>query len=139
MKKLSNKKKSFFDFVLGEGNYHQNSNKYLTVHKQKVSNDKIIIRTNNIAYVKGNPVLVVGKNKAVYLKTFNIFDAIIEGFICKAVVLDRKYFKPYTFQSDFEEFCFDREETFDDLLKVAEEQENYKNEEGDIVTMGIKY
>lgn len=38
------------------------------------------------------------------------------------VKLNRQYFKPYTFKNDFENMCFEKEETFDDLLELAKSQ-----------------
>lgn len=52
------------NFFFDKDSWKQKSNKYV-YYKAVQDNDNIIIRTNNI---KGNFVLVVGNNKAVYLK-----------------------------------------------------------------------
>ena len=76
-------------------------------------------------YIKGNPVLIIANNKAVYLKDWlvkpvhNYFNDIY----AYAVKINRQYFKPYTFKSDFEDMCIETEYTFDDLLNVAKEQD----------------
>ena len=41
-----------------------------------------------------------------------------------AVKLNRKYWKVYTFKSDFEDIFIEKEATFDDLVEVAKEQNN---------------
>lgn len=104
---------------------HKNvSNKYFTFDHY-VSDDEIIIVTSNIISVKDNPVLVVGNNKVVYLKDFCIqpvhnYDLGINAY---AVILKRQYFKVYTFKKDIEGFSFEKEESFDDLVQVAKEQD----------------
>ena len=89
-----------------------------------IDDDTIIIRTNNLARVKDNLVLVVDHNKAVYLKIFNIMRAKDPeyGISFDLVKLNRKYFKTYTFKSDFEGFSFESETTFDDLKAIASTQ-----------------
>lgn len=121
MKELAKKD---HDFFFGEGNYRKVTNQYYRF-KRVLSNDDIILVTNNVRMVKGSPVLVVDNNKAVYLKNWQIkpvsnWDEGIEGY---AVKLSRRYFKPYTFQNPLGEYSFDKEDTFDDLLQVAKEQE----------------
>ena len=103
------------------------SNKYFTFD-HIVDDDCIVIITNNIVDVKGTPVLVVGRNKAVYLKEWQIrrihnYDDGLNGY---AVKLNRSYFKIYTFKSDFESFSFDKDETFDDLCEIAKSQNSKK-------------
>lgn len=84
--------------------------------------------TSNIKIIKDTPVLVVGNNKAVYLKDWLIrevrnYNLDIYDY---AVKLNRKYWKVYTFKSDFEDIFIEKEATFDDLVEVAKEQ-NQKN------------
>lgn len=55
------------NFFFGKDNWKQKSNKYV-YYKAVQDNDNIIIHTNNIKGIKGNFVLVVGNNKAIYLK-----------------------------------------------------------------------
>ena len=47
------------------------SNKYF-IFKRFISKDAVIVLTNNIKYVHDNPVLVVAKNKGVYLKDWQL-------------------------------------------------------------------
>lgn len=106
------------------GKVEHKSNKYFTFNHYINENEAIII-TNNVKYIKGNPVLIIANNKAVYLKDWlvkpvhNYFNDIY----AYAVKINRQYFKPYTFKSDFEDMCIETEYTFDDLLNVAKEQD----------------
>lgn len=97
-----------------------------------VDEDHVTIITNNIKVVgsweKGySYVLLVDNNKAVYLKDWNLIkchnynnNGLGDAY---AVRLDRKYFKAYTFRNNFEDFDFDKEETFDDMVALAKEQD----------------
>ena len=60
------------------GDIHQVSNKRFEIKSQTPNSDEAIIFTNNLAVVKGNPVLITDNNKAVYLKDFNIRKATVE-------------------------------------------------------------
>ena len=106
------------------GEVEHKSNKYFTFNHYINENEAIII-TGNVKYIKGNPVLIIANNKAVYLKDWlvkpvhNYFNDIY----AYAVKLNRQYFKPYTFKNDFEDMCIETEYTFDDLLNVAKEQD----------------
>lgn len=105
-------------------NYKNVSNKYF-VFDHYVNDDEIVIVTSNVITVKGTPVLVVGNNKVVYLKDFCVepvhnYDLGINAY---AVILKREYFKVYTFKKDFEDFHFEKEESFDDLVATAKEQD----------------
>lgn len=106
------------------GKVEHKSNKYFTFNHYINENEAIII-TNNVKYIKGNPVLIIANNKAVYLKDWlvkpvhNYFNDIY-AYVVK---INRQYFKPYTFKSDFEDMCIETEYTFDDLLNVAKEQD----------------
>ena len=117
-------KEKDLDFFFGENNYQKTSNKYLTF-KRVLNEDEIILLTKNVIIIKDNYVLIVGNNKAVYLKDWAVKQVrnYYENIEAYAVKLNRKYFKIYTFKSDFEDFAFDKDENFDDLFKVAEEQE----------------
>lgn len=115
------------DFFFGEGNYRYTSNKYFNFNHTPDS-DNIIIATNNIKTIKGNPVLIVGNNQAVYLKDWQVrqvhnYD---EGINTNLVKLNKKYFKPYTFKSDFSDYSFGKSDTFDSLQKVAKKQNKTK-------------
>ena len=88
------------DRFFGEGNHKKISNKYYTF-KHVLDNDTILINTNNIRVVKDSLILVVGDDKAVYLKDWNVrkahnYDWGIDFWIVK---LSRAFFKLYTFKS----------------------------------------
>lgn len=120
IKKMSDKDNDFF---FGEGNWTKVSNQYYQF-KRVLDNDNIIIITTNIKVIKGNNVLVVDNNKAVYLKDWQVrpvrnWDLGVNAY---AVKLNRKYFKPYTFRFSFEDMSFEKEDTFDSLVELAREQ-----------------
>lgn len=117
-------KKNFF---FGEGNYKEESNKYLTFNHY-VNDDEIVICTNNITwYVKNGAqqyLLIVGNNKAVYLKDWQLEASNLRnGLDTYLVKLNRKYFKTYTFKKDFENFYFENDQDFDYLVELAKEQD----------------
>lgn len=110
----------------GEGNRKKLSNKYYTF-KHVLDNDTIIINTNNVRIVKDSLILVVGDDKAVYLKDWNVrkahnYDWGIDFWIVK---LSRAFFKVYTFKSRIDnDLMFDVDlQDFDYLLEVAKEQD----------------
>ena len=114
------------DFFFGEDNKIKQSNKYYT-YKHFIDNDNIIINTNNIKVIKNSCVLIIGKNEAIYLKDWQVRTAHNYSDICSnfyIVKLNRKFFKPYTFKSNFDDFCFEKTENFDDLIEIAKEQDN---------------
>ena len=106
------------------GEHTMTSNQYFTFSNVQ-DEDNIIIITNNVKSIKGNPVLVVGNHEVVYLKDWNIVPVMnwYKGIEAWAVKLSRKYYKTYTFKSEFEDFYFEKTETFDDLMEVAKEQQ----------------
>lgn len=109
----------------GEGNKVKKTNKYFS-YRHVIDGDTVIINTNNVKEVKGNLVMVVGKNKAVYLKDWNVRPAHNYGDICEdfyLVKLQRQYFKPYTFKSPFGDFCFDADQDFDKMVEIARAQD----------------
>lgn len=99
------------------------SNKYFKFN-HVISDDEIIIVTNNVKFIKDNPVLVIDNNKVVYLKEWNVAEVrnYNKDLYAYAVKLNRKYWKEYTFKSDFEDMCFEQSDTFDSLKAVAEMQ-----------------
>lgn len=117
------------DFFFGEGNWRNLTNKYIA-YKSVINDDEIIIRTSNVKYFKGNPVLVVGSNDVVYLKDWQVKDAHAwepdfkdDFYIVK---LNRKYFKKYHFQNPVLGFEGAEDRDFDNLLTIAKEQEESK-------------
>ena len=121
---IKNIKNKDLDFFFGEGNWKNKSNKYYSF-KRVLNENEIIIVTENVRIVKGNPVLVIGNNKVVYLKDWAVRPVrnYENNVYAYAVKLNRNFFKVYTFKSDFEDLYFEKEENFDDLLELAKEQE----------------
>ncbi len=92
--------------------------------------DNIIIITNNVKYFfnKDCYVLVVDNDKIVYLKSWQLkpvknWDLKVNTW---AVKLNRNYFKPFKLSFVFEDYCFEKEDTFDDLVNVAKSQDENK-------------
>ena len=110
------------------GEHTMTANQYFTFSNVQ-DEDNIIIITNNVKSIKGNPVLVVGNHEVVYLKDWNIVPVMNweKGIDAWAVKLNRKYFKVYTFRTEFEDFYFKETETFDSLMEVAKEQQEKGN------------
>lgn len=74
------------------GEIKHTSNKYFTFNRI-INDDEIIIVTSNIKIIKGTPVLVVGNNKAVYLKDWLIrevrnYNLDIYDYAVKLLTLD---------------------------------------------------
>lgn len=72
-----------------------------------LNDDEFLLRTNNIkTYTKGENlkiILLVGNNKAVYLKDWQVKKIQEYPFGNSYIVrLSRKFFKIYTFKSDFD-------------------------------------
>lgn len=106
------------------GTMTYSSNKYFTFDRI-VDDDTCIVITDNVRFVKGNPVLVVNNNQCVYLKDWLYVKVhnYYEGIDSYAVKLTRKFFKTYTFRSDFDDVSFDTADTFDSLYEVAKQQQ----------------
>lgn len=118
---IKSRKEKDLEFFFGE--VTKKSNKYFE-YNSIIDEDNIIIITNNIKTIKGNMVMIVDNNKAVYLKDWQVrrVHNFYNGVSAFAVKLNRKYFKPYTFRFDFEDMVFEQEETFDSLKECAAEQ-----------------
>lgn len=115
------------NFFFGDGKWSKVSNRGFH-YSPVIDDDNIIIRTNNVWFLgNGSIVLVVGDNKAVYLKNWQLKRFTGGEYVVK---LNRNYFKVYTFKSNFDNFSFDHDESFDDLLNVAKEQSEYDIENG---------
>lgn len=125
LKEQDSKDKAYF--FGGEDNYKMTTAKYFTF-KHYQSDDKIMITTKNVRYWKNRDcyVMYVGNDKVIYLKEWQIRPVRqwndgneVKGNIVK---LDRKYFKVYNAPQN-DDFAFDEEESFDDLVKVAKKQD----------------
>lgn len=118
---IKSRKEKDLEFFFGE--VTKKSNKYFE-YNSIIDEDNIIIITNNIKTIKGNMVMIVDNNKAVYLKDWQVrrVHNFYNGVSAFAVKLNRKYFKPYTFRFDFEGMAFEQAETFDSLKECAAEQ-----------------
>lgn len=104
------------------GNVKYVSNKYFVAEKQVISNDEVVILTSNVRAIKGNPVLVTGDHKAVYLK--DIAGAQTDNGLMYAVKLKREYFKEYTFKNTIDDnLYFEKDNKFDDYLRIAKKQQ----------------
>lgn len=119
VKDMKSKEEKFF---FGDNLRHV-SNKYI-IFDRVVDNDNILIVTSDIKVIKGNMVLIVGKNQAIYLKDWQVrkvhnYYLSIDAY---AVKLNRNYFHPYTFSFEFENYG-GNEETFDSLYELAVEQQ----------------
>lgn len=101
------------------------SNKYFTF-KKYINDDEILLVTSNIHEIKGNLIMIIADNKAVYLKDWQVRPVMnyYEDLYTFVVKLNRNFFKPYTFSTPFDAVAFgDREDTFDDLVQGAKEQD----------------
>lgn len=106
-----------------KGGYDYVSNKYFNF-KHIIDDNNIIVCTNNVKFLKGNPVLIVDNNKGVYLKDWQIKLVVVYGAETAYLVkLNRNYFKPYQFSFKFDDMYFEKEDTFDSLSFYAKEQD----------------
>lgn len=125
-------------------NKKKHSSQYFTFD-HIIDNDNIIIITNNITSVNTkygkSPVLMVGNNKAVYLKEWQIRPVMnfADRMYSFAVKLNRNFFKIYTFKNDFDGMAFDKEFSFDDLKEIAETQNESVVKKGWERGMQIEY
>lgn len=121
---IKSMKKKDLEWFFGE-DLKKTSNKYFEF-THFVDDDNIIILTSNILNIKNSYALAVGSNKAVFLKDWQVRPVhnYYENLQTYAVKLNRKYFKIYEFKSEFEQFYFEKDEDFDDLIKVAKEQDD---------------
>ena len=120
---LKTAKRRDLEFFFGE-DLHMTNGSYFQF-KRVIDSDNIIILTNKIKKVRDNYVLVTDQDKGVYLKDWQLrkVSSYQAGINCYAVKLSRKFFKPYKFSFEFEDFLITKEETFDTLYNVANEQE----------------
>lgn len=120
---LTERRNHVRDLFFGQGNWHIQAG--ALKFRQVLDDETIIIRTNNVTTVKDAPVLIVGNDKAVYLKDFNIRMVHDNVMNYRLVKLQRKYFKVYTFHRPFEGVLIEQDQGFDDLAGVARQQEEF--------------
>ena len=110
------------DKFFGKTQYY--SNKYFS-YDSVIDKDNIIVRTNNVKMIKGNPVLIVDNDKGIYLKDWQVAPIKMDRGETNtyAVKLNRNYMKEYTFKSNFEDFSFSKKDDFNSLMKVARSQQ----------------
>lgn len=89
--------------------------------------ENIIISTTNVEFWKNKDtfVLIVNNNKVVYLKEWQVvpiknWDLQLNAY---AVKLNKKYFRPYTLSFSFNEYNFEKEDSFEDLVECAKSQD----------------
>lgn len=100
------------------------SGNYFTFNRIK-SEEEFILLTNDIKHIKGKPVLIIAPNKGVYLfpdqvKKVSNYQLGINTY---AVVLKKKYFKPWTFKFEFSGYEESKEYSYEELLEIAKEQQ----------------
>lgn len=112
------------DFFFGEANWKRDSNQYV-YYQSILDEDNIIIRTNNIKWIKGQPVLLIDNDMGVYLKDWQVKDSgnYWEDIEFSLVKLNRKYFRPYQFSFKFDGMEFIEQDTFESLVELAKEQQ----------------
>lgn len=115
------------------GDTRKKSNKYFEF-KHYIDDDNIVIVTSNLKEIKESPCLLVNNNQAVFLKEWQVRKVhnYYDNIYAYAIKLNRKYFKIYTFQKDFEEYFFDKLNDFDYLIEVAKSQD----EENMMIALG---
>ena len=131
MKKSSKYLTNFNDNYFNES-ISKISNKYFTFKRYK-DDDNVTIVTSNVIYLGDFPVLLVGENKGVWLKQWQVKDIKVGqyDFIpAKTVKLSRKYFNVKDIKSSkCDNFYFEKDNTFDDMVELAKLQD----EEGEAI------
>lgn len=120
IKSLKEKDMQFFF----KGGYNKVSNQYFRFN-HVINDEEIIISTNNIRVWKDNYVLIIGNNKVVYLKYWQVrqvksWDLGENSYLVK---LNKNYFRPYETKFEIEDVCFEKEDTFETLKAVAMQQD----------------
>ena len=111
------------------GDKYMISNKYFLFDHNPDENTSIaVFGREHFRDIKGNTVLIVGNDKAVYLKDWQIQPVDIERGMASgyAVKLNSNYYKPYTFKNSFNQVSMDKDLSFDDIRKIAKSQNNTK-------------
>ena len=102
------------------------SNKYFTFKRYK-DDDNVTIVTNNIIQLGEYYVLLVGENKGVWLKDWQVKECRVgqQTYMpAFTVKLSRQYFTVKDITSPkCNDFFFEKEETFDDMVTLAKAQD----------------
>ena len=102
------------------------SNKYFTFKRYK-DDDNVTIVTNNIIQLGEYYVLLVGENKGVWLKDWQVKECRVgqQTYLpAFTVKLSRQYFTVKDITSPkCNDFFFEKEETFDDMVELAKIQD----------------
>lgn len=122
--KLKTPERRDLETFFGCENISMKANNYFT-YKSVLDDNTIIVLTNNIKRIKSNYVLIVGKNKGLYLRAwqFRKVCSYREGINCYAVKLFRTYYDPYEYDFVFKDMDIEEDITFDMWHEEAIEQE----------------
>ena len=121
------KKQEFNDFRFEGLNYREASNKYYTMERVSEDETKIVVKVadSHLFKSKYGYGLILNANHVVWLKDWQVS----QNYYGNEILLSKKYFivKEY---GDFAEFGYEREnETFEEWLEVAKEQNAIKTDE----------
>lgn len=122
-------KTSFDDYFFNESIRHI-SKKWFEFNRV-ADNDNITIITGNVVQLGNYRVLLVGEGRGVWLKDWQVKSGrcAIEGTQygaiedCYAVKLNRKYFNVKDIKLANDDFYFEKEQGFNDLLQIAKDQD----------------
>lgn len=130
----SNDKSNDYDYYFGKNNWKEQPNKYITF-KHLIDDENIIIVTSNIKYFKnsGKYIMAIGNNSCIWLKEWQIKKCYNYWLDTDAhiVKLNKKYYTPYALKFTFDELNFEKDETWEDMIEIAKEQDQV-NEKWDI-------
>ena len=115
------------DKFFGKTQYY--SNKYFS-YDSVIDKDNIIVRTNNVKMIKGNPVLIVDNDKGIYLKDWQVAPIKMDRGETNtyAVKLNRNYMKEYNMtsekyiRSDYREIHDHIDDATDKILRRLDEE-----------------
>lgn len=123
------KKSNFNNYFFNES-IQPISNKWFKFNRV-ADDDNITIITGNVICLGMYKVLLVGEGRGIWLKDWQVksgrfaptgsqYDTQMD---CYAVKLNRKFFNVKDIKLAGDNFYFEKENTFDDLLQIAKEQD----------------
>ena len=113
------------DKFFGEIILHPNKESFVFNHNPNDYTAIPVFSKEHITDINGNKVLIVGNDKAVYLKEWQMKPVLIGKDSGYAVKLTRNYYRPYTFKNSFSQVSIDKDlSSFDDIKKLAKSQES---------------